>query len=95
MRNGEIIGYNVGYKIYGSSEPYSFKTVEVNSSHYNSITLSGLLEYTKYYIVIRAFNRIGPGPSSEEIVVTTLEDGIIVVHLSAVLRSLSLLCLLI
>lgn len=37
--------------------------------------LGGLEKFTKYSIVVLAFNAIGDGPRSEPLVVQTLEDG--------------------
>ena len=34
-----------------------------------------LKTFTDYALVVQAFNRMGAGPKSKEIIVTTMEDG--------------------
>ncbi|GAB6026603.1 Down syndrome cell adhesion molecule-like protein 1, variant 2 [Chamberlinius hualienensis] len=72
--NGDIIGYTVGYREFGPSDPYIYRDTEINVSKHLETVISGLSKYTKYFIVVRARNRIGSGPLSEEIVVETFED---------------------
>ena len=36
-----------------------------------------LKTFTDYSIVVQAFNEMGAGPKSRELIVTTMEDGII------------------
>lgn len=38
-------------------------------------TLTGLRKYTKYSVVVKAFNNKGDGPGSDPVTVQTLEDG--------------------
>ena len=40
-----------------------------------TIVLVNLQEYVTYNISVRAYNRVGSGPYSENVIVTTLEDG--------------------
>ena len=40
-----------------------------------TIVLVNLQEYVTYNISVRAYNRVGSGPYSEDVIVTTLEDG--------------------
>lgn len=78
LRHGEIQGYNIGYKTSTTS----------NSNNYNFTSISGdgddgtgelmlinLMKYTRYTIVIQAFNQVGSGPLSEPTTAQTLEDG--------------------
>ena len=37
--------------------------------------LNNLRKFTKYSILLQAYNSIGAGPRSDEIVVSTAEDG--------------------
>lgn len=82
--HGEISGYNVGYKIYDSTEAFTFKTIkgapvtsdiEMPQEEEMHITLHSLKKFTKYGVVVQAFNRLGAGPKSEEVVTRTLEDA--------------------
>lgn len=77
FRNGEIQGYNVGYKIASlQSASYNFTSISGDGEDgTGEITLSGLLKYTRYSIVVQAFNQIGVGPLSEPVSTQTMEDG--------------------
>ena len=46
-----------------------------SSEHRLSLSLANLKKYTKYAVVVQAYNRLGAGPRSEEINVMTGEDG--------------------
>ena len=46
-----------------------------SSEHRLSLSLANLKKYTKYSVVVQAYNRLGAGPRSEEINVMTGEDG--------------------
>jgi len=37
--------------------------------------LTNLKKFTRYSVVVQAFNALGPGPMSQEVVASTLEDG--------------------
>lgn len=39
------------------------------------LILSGLLKYTRYSLVVQAFNQVGQGPLSEAVTAQTMEDG--------------------
>lgn len=62
---------------------YTFKTIEVTDKMFQSskghgdfhATLSDLKRNARYAIIVQAFNRKGPGPTSEEIVAQTAEFG--------------------
>lgn len=79
LRNGRIKGYYVGYKLYNSSELHLYKTVEAkamkNSGQLGECMLHNLRKFTKYSILVQAYNSIGAGPRSDEMVVSTAEDG--------------------
>ncbi|GBM46999.1 Titin [Araneus ventricosus] len=74
--NGELRGYFVGYKVDGSSHPYSFKTVDnaVNDSH--EYALTNLMKSTKYNIVVKAYNSAGTGPPSQDLIAKTLDGDV-------------------
>lgn len=40
-----------------------------------SCQLTSLRKYTRYSIVVQAYNALGPGPMTPEVVSQTLEDG--------------------
>ena len=78
--NGIIKGYYLGYKLHGSSDPFIFKTVSIESLSPNDLTSTNLIEVkindlkrgSKYSIIVQAFNTKGPGPQSDEIVGETM-----------------------
>uniref|UniRef100_T1JAC9 Down syndrome cell adhesion molecule-like protein Dscam2 n=1 Tax=Strigamia maritima TaxID=126957 RepID=T1JAC9_STRMM len=72
--HGEILGYNVGYKMQDSSKPFLFKAVESASLDGGHLELRGLLPFTKYDIVVQAYNRVGPGPLSDAIGASSAEE---------------------
>lgn len=74
---GDIRGYYVGYKVSGSeTEAYVYKTLEVEERGFTEESqLTGLKRFTKYSVIVQAFNSKGAGPASEEIVAQTLQNG--------------------
>lgn len=66
--NGEIRGYYVGHR-QSSDKPYMFQTVEFSKEDgkEHHLQIMNLKTYTQYSIVVQAFNKIGPGPMSEEV----------------------------
>nr|CAD7442428.1 unnamed protein product [Timema bartmani] len=75
--NGEILGYYVGYREHGLGRAggYNFTTVSAKNSGSGAALLTGLKKYRKYGVVVQAFNEKGPGPTSNEVIAQTLEDG--------------------
>nr|XP_027204712.1 Down syndrome cell adhesion molecule-like protein 1 homolog [Dermatophagoides pteronyssinus] len=73
-QNGKILGYYVGYKAIDLDEHFMFKKIveDNHSVQMKEIKINDLRRATKYLIIVQAFNRIGPGPQSEEIVGETL-----------------------
>ncbi|XP_035706898.1 Down syndrome cell adhesion molecule-like protein Dscam2 [Folsomia candida] len=53
---------------------YHFKTVEVGQDFGGETTIHNLRKFTRYAIVVQAFNAKGAGPSSSPTVATTLQD---------------------
>ena len=37
--------------------------------------LTNLKKFTRYRIVVQAYNRIGAGPRNEDLIISTAEDG--------------------
>ena len=54
---------------------YNFTTVPWRTDDKEELRLKNLKKFSKYGIVIQAYNRKGPGPLSAEIITQTLEDG--------------------
>lgn len=84
--NGNLLGYHVGYQQITSSvinkheisptSGYNFKTVEIQSQSFGGeLILNGLNKYSAYKIYVQAYTSQGSGPSSKEIIISTLEDG--------------------
>nr|AVV62006.1 Dscam [Limulus polyphemus] len=75
LHYGTIRGYYVGYKLAGSVDTYVYQTLKVKDLGFQEEShLTNLRRYTKYAIVVQAFNDKGTGPASEETTVRTLEN---------------------
>ncbi|KAK2587184.1 hypothetical protein KPH14_002930 [Odynerus spinipes] len=86
--NGEILGYHVGYKEHRlAAEQYTYRTVERRISTASlalglartsmpgrQYQLTNLKKFTRYSVVVQAYNALGQGPVTPEVVATTLED---------------------
>lgn len=70
------------------AEQYTYKTVERRISTASVALglartsmpgrqhhLTNLKRFTRYSVVVQAFNALGPGPMTQEVVASTLEDG--------------------
>lgn len=77
LRNGEIKGYNIGYKVTTvQSNSYNFSSTSGDGEDgTGEMILAGLSKYTRYTIIAQAFNQVGPGPLSEPVSAQTMEDG--------------------
>ncbi|XP_029111449.1 Down syndrome cell adhesion molecule homolog [Scleropages formosus] len=75
LQNGMIRGYQVGYREYSTGGSYQFNIISVDTTgDTETITLDNLKKFTQYGVVVQAGNRAGTGPSSQEVITTTLED---------------------
>ncbi|XP_067127158.1 cell adhesion molecule Dscam1-like isoform X1 [Centruroides vittatus] len=74
LQHGVIQGYYVGYKVHNSSEPYLYKTLGVTKNFQTKCKLDNLQKFTKYDILVQAYNMLGAGPRSDKIVAMTMED---------------------
>ncbi|XP_075749282.1 cell adhesion molecule Dscam1-like [Rhipicephalus microplus] len=77
LRHGSIRGYYVGYKLHNSSDLHLYKTVESGGEGDEApgeCVLNNLRKFTKYSVLVQAFNAVGAGPRSDEVVVYTAED---------------------
>ncbi|KAK0170460.1 hypothetical protein PV328_011021 [Microctonus aethiopoides] len=86
--NGEILGYHVGFKEHRlSADQYTYKTVEgrpISASATLGLArtaipgrqcqLTNLRKHMRYSVIVQAYNALGPGPMTAEVVATTLED---------------------
>lgn len=72
-----ILGYYIGYRLADSiDDAYQFKTTHASQNNtFESTYLTNLRRQTRYLIVVKAFNRAGVGPPSEELIAQTLETG--------------------
>lgn len=73
--NGRLLGYYVGHKRHQSSEPYAFHTVAAGRSTHSDYRLTRLQKATRYSVVVKAFNSVGSGPESHELLVETSDKG--------------------
>ncbi|XP_048837421.1 Down syndrome cell adhesion molecule homolog isoform X2 [Brienomyrus brachyistius] len=75
LQNGMIRGYQVGYREYSTGGSHQFNIISVDTTgDTETITLDNLKKFTQYGVVVQAGNRAGTGPSSQEVIATTLED---------------------
>ncbi|KAF8774513.1 Down syndrome cell adhesion molecule-like [Argiope bruennichi] len=72
--NGPIKGYYVGYKVFDSKDSYLYKTLEVGQGTREEVLLTQLQKFTSYSVLVQAYNSMGAGPRSDEVIVRTLED---------------------
>ena len=74
--NGRLLGFYLGLKEHDSKVPYNFTTVgaiEGTNSH-TSTVVNELQPYTKYDIILQAFNSKGTGPASDPVIGKTRQD---------------------
>ncbi|XP_034940449.1 Down syndrome cell adhesion molecule-like protein Dscam2 isoform X4 [Chelonus insularis] len=76
LRHGEIQGFNVGFRESSGGNPsYNFTSVVGDGEDgAGELRLTGLRPYTRYTIVVQAYNQVGSGPLSEPLHTQTLED---------------------
>lgn len=76
LQNGLIRSYQVCYREFGTGGSPQYNTINVDTTgDIETLTLDNLKKYTQYEVRVQAANRAGMGPTSEEITITTLEDG--------------------
>lgn len=73
--NGELKGYYVGYRPEGMNHPYTFKSVEASANDSNEYLITGLTKSARYSVLVKAYNKAGTGPPSQELVIRTLDGG--------------------
>lgn len=70
--NGELLGYIINWNEQGAPQNTT-KSVTVRGFGTTKAQLTGLRKFSRYTIVIRAFNSVASGPSSVPVIGTTLE----------------------
>lgn len=75
--NGKIQGFYIGYKEVDTDDPYLYKTLLTPNPKVEelSVQIGGLKKFTKYAVVVQAYNGQGKGPLSEPVIVMTSEGG--------------------
>ncbi|GAB6020998.1 Down syndrome cell adhesion molecule-like protein 1 [Chamberlinius hualienensis] len=75
--NGKILGYNIGYKEVDTEKPFMFKTLVTTDPNSNElfVHIGDLKQFTKYSIVVQAYNSKGKGPQTDEIIAMTSEGA--------------------
>lgn len=58
-----------------ASTNFNITKVVSEGENYEEIVLKNLQKYTRYLVIIQAFNQMGEGPFSEPVAAQTLEDG--------------------
>ncbi|XP_064472281.1 cell adhesion molecule Dscam1-like [Ornithodoros turicata] len=74
LQNGELKGYYVGYRLDQPGDPYLYKTLQMQDGVREEVLLSPLKKFSPFVILVQAFNAAGPGPRSDEVTVSTLDD---------------------
>ncbi|XP_066555690.1 cell adhesion molecule DSCAM isoform X2 [Amia ocellicauda] len=75
LQNGMIRGYQIGYREYSTGGTFQFNIISIETTGDSEVyTLDNLKKFTQYGVVVHASNRAGTGPSSQELIITTLED---------------------
>ncbi|XP_011307192.1 Down syndrome cell adhesion molecule-like protein Dscam2 isoform X1 [Fopius arisanus] len=75
LRHGDIQGFNVGFRETSGANPsYNFTSVSGDGEEGGGeLRLTGLRPYTRYTIVVQAYNQVGSGPLSEQLPTQTSE----------------------
>ena len=77
-QNGIIIMYEVLYQpleTFGGTLQTLIRNVSMTEM---AVVLTDLQEFNSYSILIRAYTSVGEGPYSEDLTVTTLENGTLI-----------------
>lgn len=82
--NGPLLGYTVSWAESPDNDdpsssssallPHKFATVKGSNS--NRFTITGLRQFTRYKVTVRAFNRASAGPLSIPVMALTREGGV-------------------
>ncbi|KAJ8949300.1 hypothetical protein NQ318_006725 [Aromia moschata] len=66
-------GFNIGYRT-ATMGAYNYTSVTGDGEDGGELLLGGLAKYTRYTIVVQAFNEVGAGPLSDPVTAQTMED---------------------
>ncbi|XP_076348216.1 cell adhesion molecule DSCAM-like [Tachypleus tridentatus] len=80
LRNGQIKGYNVGFRKTSTDEPYQIRDIAAVTSAsetdgWHTTYLTNLDRLTNYSVVVQAYNKAGFGPMTKEVIASTLETA--------------------
>jgi hypothetical protein len=70
---GSVLNVASYYFRLGTEDRYNYTTVK--EENLNGWVLQWLNSFTKYIVVVQAFNNVGAGPASAGVIVTTSEAG--------------------
>ena len=73
-RNGIIVQYQVEFNQSTFNEISTSNLTTINGSQL-MVELDGLEEFVNYFVRVRAYTSVGPGPFSAAVMTRTLEDG--------------------
>ncbi|KAG8178978.1 hypothetical protein JTE90_012491 [Oedothorax gibbosus] len=75
--NAPLTGYYVGYKKLSTKTAYTYRSVVAQGpcKDHQEFVLQGLQRASSYSIVVKAYNHVGTGPNSEQVVVHTADGG--------------------
>ncbi len=72
VQYGKIKGYYIGYKIADFDEQFQYKNVDISgdndSTKYEVSYVTNLRRKTTYIIILQAYNSIGAGPRTDEVI---------------------------
>ncbi|XP_035232056.1 Down syndrome cell adhesion molecule-like [Stegodyphus dumicola] len=74
--NGDLKGYYVGYRAENTNQPYTFKSIEASTNETNEYLIAGLTKSARYSVLVKAYNKAGTGPPSQELVIRTLDGDL-------------------
>ena len=83
--NGIITLYEVEYNQTTFDEATRTQTMLLNAS-FSTVSITGLEEYTEYFLRVRAYTSMGPGPYSPPVITMTLEDGKLVIYVCCIMH---------
>ena len=74
LANGIIVGYEVTYWT-SEDEAISRNFTRLGGENATRVVISGLRKFFDHNITVKAYNRAGMGPPSDDVIIKTHEDG--------------------
>ncbi|XP_054710227.1 cell adhesion molecule Dscam2-like [Uloborus diversus] len=69
-------GYYIGYKRMSQKSAYTYRTLKENvCKNHQEYVLHGLEKDSSYLVIVKAYNHVGTGPPSEQVVVRTADGA--------------------